>query len=176
MTSSWSESEKLLLSDLRISLLWFLGNLKVFPGERWTGNGFLYLAKLMANTFLHFWNVFSCVFLAGKSPCCSKLLKFWPATTLTLLICRFWILGCSTGWWPGGSSSVEWQHHKATVTLWTSQGRGCGCWGAENTLRTKKKKVFPPGFGSLTSFPPLALNSLLGVFKLFFHFQVWPWF
>ncbi|RLV89027.1 hypothetical protein DV515_00015105, partial [Chloebia gouldiae] len=29
MSSYWSESEKLLLSDLRVSLLWFLGNLKI---------------------------------------------------------------------------------------------------------------------------------------------------
>lgn len=97
MSSYWSESEKLLLSDLRVSLLRFLGNLKILQVR--VGRVMVFSAW-PSSWQAHFctYGISSPVFSwLGKSPCCSKLLKFWAATTLTPLICWFGILGCSTG-------------------------------------------------------------------------------
>lgn len=82
MSSYWSESGKLLLSDPRVSLLWFLGNLKILQMR--VGR------QMVFSAWPSSWQAQFCTYgmgspvlsWLGKSPCCSKLLEFWAATTL----------------------------------------------------------------------------------------------
>lgn len=114
-------------------------------------------SKQTQSTFIHLTDVLTSS-LVGRSPCCSKLFRLWAATTLTLSISWFWILGCNTGSWTVRSSFVEWQQQKTVVILQTSQWRGCRCWKIENITGTKNKKHLIMVLGDL--------HLLLPVFKL----------